>query len=86
MTRRAVRPWQGNILAGLSYAGLIAVALVFLFPFFWMVSNAIRSNDEVLAVPPRLLPTEYHWENFIEAWPTCRSAASSSTRCSSPPA
>jgi multiple sugar transport system permease protein len=60
--------WWKGVLSGLNYAGLILVALLFLFPFFWMVSNAIRSNDEVLAVPPRLLPTTYHWENFIEAW------------------
>jgi multiple sugar transport system permease protein len=48
----------------------IAVALAaiaFLFPFFWMVSNAIRPNGEVLATPPRLLPSEYQWGNFIEA-------------------
>lgn len=57
-----------TLLHGLNYTGLLAVAALFLFPFFWMVSNAIRSNDEVLAVPPRLLPTTFHWENFIEAW------------------
>ncbi len=59
--------WSGA-LSGLNFAGLTAVALLFLFPFFWMVSNALRSNDEVLAFPPRLLPSTYHWENFIEAW------------------
>jgi multiple sugar transport system permease protein len=68
MTRKAASPWPGNLLHGLSYTGLVLVALLFLFPFFWMISNAVRSNDEVLAVPPRLLPTTYHWENFIEAW------------------
>ncbi len=59
---------MGKALSALNFAGLSLVALLFLFPFFWMVSNAIRSNDEVLAVPPRLLPSTYHWENFIEAW------------------
>jgi multiple sugar transport system permease protein len=63
-----VKAVRAKILHGLNYAGLTFVALLFLFPFFWMVSNAIRSNDEVLAVPPRLLPTTFHWENFIEAW------------------
>lgn len=58
----------GNTLSGLNYLALSAVALIFLFPFFWMVSNALRGNDEVLAVPPRLLPTEPRWENFVEAW------------------
>jgi multiple sugar transport system permease protein len=43
-------------------------AIAFLFPFFWMVSNAIRSNGEVLAVPPHLLPTDWQWGNFYDAW------------------
>ncbi|SEI09298.1 carbohydrate ABC transporter membrane protein 2, CUT1 family [Rhizobium tibeticum] len=50
-----------------SYAALSLIALLFLFPFFWMVSNAVRSNAEVLAVPVRILPQEYQWGNFVEA-------------------
>ncbi|MFS8145269.1 carbohydrate ABC transporter permease [Rhizobium sp. BR 249] len=53
--------------AFVSYAGLSLVALLFLFPFFWMVSNAVRSNTEVMAVPVRILPEEYQWGNFVEA-------------------
>lgn len=56
------------ILDIISHVGLALVALLFLFPFFWMVSNAVRGNNEVLAVPPRFLPTEYQWGNFAEAW------------------
>jgi len=52
----------------ISHAGLIGLSLVFLFPFFWMLSNALRSNDEVLAVPPRLLPSTIQWHNLTEAW------------------
>jgi len=44
------------------------LAIGFLFPFFWMVSNAIRPNGEVLAAPPRLLPSDWQWGNFVEAW------------------
>ncbi|WHO75424.1 carbohydrate ABC transporter permease [Rhizobium sp. BT03] len=51
----------------LSYAGLSLIALLFLFPFFWMVSNAVRSNTEVMAVPVRIFPEEYHWGTFVEA-------------------
>ena len=57
-----------SALEWLSFAGLSAVALLFLFPFFWMVSNALRTNDEVLAFPPRLLPSEAIWQNFVDAW------------------
>jgi multiple sugar transport system permease protein len=50
------------------HLGVAIAAVAFLFPFFWMVSNAIRSNGEVLATPPRLLPSEFQWGNFAEAW------------------
>jgi multiple sugar transport system permease protein len=46
---------------------VLLLAIAFLFPFFWMISNAIRSNGEVLAVPPRLLPSDWEWHNFIDA-------------------
>ncbi|WP_092500049.1 ABC transporter permease subunit [Faunimonas pinastri] len=65
---RSVEPggWGAKDIGSL--AAIIVVATAFLFPFFWMVSNAIRTNDEVLAVPPRLLPSQAHWENFVQAW------------------
>jgi len=47
---------------------LLLVALLFLFPFFWMVSNAVRSNVEVLAIPVRFLPETFEWDNFTKAW------------------
>jgi multiple sugar transport system permease protein len=52
----------------LRHAGVALAALSFLFPFFWMVSNALRSDREVFAVPPRLLPAHVQWHNFVEAW------------------
>ncbi|KGM35650.1 ABC transporter permease [Inquilinus limosus MP06] len=33
-----------------------------------MLTNAIRPNGEVLAVPPRLLPSDWQWGNFLDAW------------------
>ncbi|WP_240232261.1 carbohydrate ABC transporter permease [Devosia lacusdianchii] len=52
----------------LNHGALALVALLFLFPFFWMVSNAVRSNAEVLAIPVRILPNVYEWGNFAKAW------------------
>jgi len=52
----------------LNHGALLLVALVFLFPFFWMVSNAVRSNAEVLAIPVRILPHEFQWDNFQKTW------------------
>ena len=54
----------------LNHGALALVALLFLFPFFWMISNAVRSNSEVLAIPVRILPTVFEWDNFAKAWTT----------------
>lgn len=51
-----------------SQVGLVLAALVFLFPFFWMISNALRADREVFTIPPRLLPSHFEWSNFVNAW------------------
>ncbi|WP_342241536.1 carbohydrate ABC transporter permease [Inquilinus sp. OTU3971] len=68
MTTR--RKDTGIVTAGtlVSQGAMALVALAFLFPFFWMLTNAIRPNGEVLAVPPRLLPSDWQWGNFLDAW------------------
>jgi len=68
MPEAGARSARRGARAAILHLAISFAALAFLFPFFWMVSNAIRSNGEVLAVPPRLLPSEYQWGNFAEAW------------------
>src|SRR5262249_4731611 len=57
------RAWHAS-----RHVGAALVAVMFLFPFFWMVSNALRSDREVFAIPPRLLPESVQWRNFVDAW------------------
>jgi multiple sugar transport system permease protein len=33
-----------------------------------MLSNALRPDREVFAMPPRLLPSDVQWFNFVAAW------------------
>jgi multiple sugar transport system permease protein len=54
--------------SAMRHLGIAIVAMVFLFPFFWMVSNALRLDREVFAMPPRLLPSSVQWFNFVAAW------------------
>jgi multiple sugar transport system permease protein len=58
----------GDFGNGVLHVFVVLLAIAFLFPFFWMVSNAIRSNGEVLATPPRLLPSDWEWNNFADAF------------------
>jgi multiple sugar transport system permease protein len=49
------------------HALLILISIAFLFPFYWMVASALKSNDQIFAVPPQWIPNPIHWENFITA-------------------
>jgi multiple sugar transport system permease protein len=47
---------------------LILFSLLFIAPFFWMLTTALKPAAEVLVYPPRLLPSRWHLEIFKEAW------------------
>lgn len=44
--------------------GLLAVTM--LVPLVWMISIALKSDGDIMALPPEFLPTEFRWSNFIE--------------------
>jgi multiple sugar transport system permease protein len=46
---------------------LLVVALAYLLPLFWMVSSSLKPEHEVLAIPPRWLPSTPRWANYSEA-------------------
>lgn len=52
----------------LIYGVLILASITMLFPFFWMVSTALKSYGESIMVPPTILPSVLQYENFLEAW------------------
>lgn len=47
-----------------SYTFLITSSLVMVFPFFWMITTALKGQQEVYQYPPTLWPETLHWENF----------------------
>lgn len=65
IANRQARPrW----LRGAIHLLLILGAVAAIFPFYWMLTTAFKSNSEALAVPPTLLPTDWQPENFGIAW------------------
>lgn len=44
------------------------VILIFIFPFYWMLSTAFKSYAEAIATPPTLWPADFIIENFAKAW------------------
>ena len=54
-----------------NYLLLGAIALFMLFPLLWLLSTAFKSgNENIFQFPPRLLPREPTFENFIQVWQT----------------
>lgn len=50
------------------YILLIAGALVFLLPLFWLITTALKENSEVYIFPPTFIPKTFRWQNFPEGW------------------
>ena len=42
--------------------------VVTLFPFAVMLSTALKPQPEVIAFPPRWIPSRLAWENFADMW------------------
>ena len=51
-----------------SQTGMILLGALWLFPFLWMLSTALKPNAEVFQFPPRLLGSSVEWSNFPAAW------------------
>ena len=52
---------------GLRYAVLGTAAIVFLFPFYWMLVTSLDRPDTVFDFPPLLWP-QGQFGNYVEAW------------------
>ncbi len=52
----------------LVYAFLIIMAVIVLFPFYWMLISSVKSLDEYRLSVPTLFPREILWGNYIQAF------------------
>lgn len=61
-----------NINIIIRYLLATAGAVLMIFPFLFMVSNAFKANVFVIEYPPTLIPDNPSIENFIRAWTSNR--------------
>jgi multiple sugar transport system permease protein len=64
--RRPYRRSTGHV--ALRFAAGIVVATIFLFPYLIMLVGSLKGRYDVLAVPPRYLPQDWHPENYVTMW------------------
>jgi raffinose/stachyose/melibiose transport system permease protein len=62
--RRVVRrvPWW------IATLFLIGAAVLWVFPFVWMISASLKDNMQMFAGGLNLIPDEFMWENYSRAW------------------
>lgn len=46
------------------YVALVALGLLYVMPFIWMISLALKPFTDLDNIPPNLIPSRFAWENF----------------------
>ncbi|MBO5906939.1 MAG: carbohydrate ABC transporter permease [Clostridia bacterium] len=52
------------------YAFLLTMAVIVLFPFYWMLISSVKSLEEYNLSVPTLFPEAFHFENYVEGFKT----------------
>ena len=53
---------------GVTYAFLIAAALLMIAPFLWSISTSLKQPGDVFAYPPRFLPDPVTFQNYVDVF------------------
>jgi multiple sugar transport system permease protein len=53
---------------GVTYAFLIAAALLMIAPFLWTISTSLKQPGDVFAYPPRFLPDPVTFQNYVDVF------------------
>jgi multiple sugar transport system permease protein len=62
----AVRPRRLRARDLLLHAGLMAILVVFIFPFYWMVTSSIKPLEDIYAQPVQMWPQRPTLKGYIE--------------------
>ncbi|BCH67696.1 sugar ABC transporter ATP-binding protein (plasmid) [Agrobacterium vitis] len=50
------------------YATVIAVTIIMLLPFAWMLSASLKLDRDVFVFPIEWLPAHPRWQNYVDIW------------------
>jgi len=65
LQRKKTRQILGAIFV---YALLLPGAVIFVFPLLWMLSTALKPENQIFLFPPKWIPEPILWQNFWEGW------------------
>ncbi len=53
---------------GLFLTVAAALTVIMFYPFFWVLTGALKNSNEIYLVPPTFLPSDWRFDNFSQAW------------------
>src|SRR5512147_334421 len=54
----------------LRYVILIGIGLILIMPFILTALGTFKADSEIIAFPPKFLPSQWHIENWAKVWST----------------
>ncbi|HEY8287228.1 MAG TPA: carbohydrate ABC transporter permease [Chloroflexota bacterium] len=66
--RARFRPSVPRVGTVILYLLLIGLAIIILFPFIWMVLTSLKTESDIAAAPPRLLPRQVSLLAYAQVW------------------
>ncbi len=67
-TRRNFPRFSISLHGIIVYGLLILLSAIFLFPLFWMITTALKPDNQIFIWPPRWIPNPPVWQNFVDAF------------------
>ena len=58
----------GTVVKVIIYAFLFLMALIIIFPFYWMIISSMKTVDEYRLAIPTLFPEYLDWRNYIQVF------------------
>ena len=58
----------GTIVKVIIYAFLFLMALIIIFPFYWMIISSMKTVEEYRLAVPTLFPEYLDWKNYIQVF------------------
>jgi len=59
---------QLNLRKSIAYTLCSILGLAFMTPFFWAFFSALKDPFEIFEYPPKLFPSVWRWNNFVDIW------------------
>lgn len=71
MEQEAAKNKVGKVFVKIAlYAFLITMAIIVLFPFYWMIISSLKSFDEYMLTVPTFFPRSLEFKNYVNAFNT----------------